>query len=656
MLHLKKPSRRAWWLLAIVLALPGTGFCVWWNRSGGSAGYSAAAAAAAAQGDWGQVGRLARERLKHAPADPEATRLAARAAAHQDREQAAVSLYARLYVGELEPEDFYLLGRAMAKAGKTDEAFKAYEMARDGASDHPATLEALGQLYLQNDRYFAAEEVALKLAQHSEWEPRARLILGTARHELHDPVGASQALLRWRELDPEGKAAAPNPVPPFQFLLVRSLLRSGQPDLARRILLELGPAGAGDEAVWLLSRTFLQEKDAENFKDLLERAQSFRVQHPLEPEPAAYLGEGRCVKCHKEISRDVLASRHATTFSRGRDLAGLALPAAPLPDPGNPKVAHQFKRAGPNIQLMTQIGDRVRSAVVEYAFGSLDHYVTFVGPDEPGDWWMLRMSRYDSPRGRGWDLSTGLPPVPASEEEYLGKKMLGRDGVRRCLYCHTTNFHAVLVDSGPEAADHSIGCERCHGPGANHVTAVDAGFSDLAILNPGRASASEINEWCGKCHSMHRPGNIDAPRTDPVWYRFQALALTWSRCYNESGGSLSCITCHDPHRNVEKSAARNEAICLQCHRSGDAGARVPTVGRNAIPPHQQAPGLAPEPTAVGRNAIPPYLFATPAAPGKSCPVNPASGCISCHMPSAWQEGTHSFKTDHFIRVRERDAR
>jgi hypothetical protein len=37
----------------------------------------------------------------------------------------------------------------------------------------------------------------------------------------------------------------------------------------------------------------------------------------------------------------------------------------------------------------------------------------------------------------------------------------------------------------------------------------------------------------------------------------------------------------------------------------------------------------------------------------TCPVDSAKGCIECHMPSAWQESTHSIKTDHYIRVRDR---
>ena len=34
-----------------------------------------------------------------------------------------------------------------------------------------------------------------------------------------------------------------------------------------------------------------------------------------------------------------------------------------------------------------------------------------------------------------------------------------------------------------------------------------------------------------------------------------------------------------------------------------------------------------------------------------CPINSTLGCIDCHMPRIWVESTHSFKTDHFIRVR-----
>ena len=76
-----------------------------------------------------------------------------------------------------------------------------------------------------------------------------------------------------------------------------------------------------------------------------------------------------------------------------------------------------------------------------------------------------------------------MPRIPRRPADYLGMP-LTEDAVRRCFSCHVTNPQAVLETSGPEAADHAIGCEKCHGPGGNHVLAVAAKFPDLAIARP----------------------------------------------------------------------------------------------------------------------------------------------------------------------------
>jgi hypothetical protein len=249
---------------------------------------------------------------------------------------------------------------------------------------------------------------------------------------------------------------------------------------------------------------------------------------------------------------------------------------------------------------------------------------------------MVRMSYYESPRGSGWDIATGLPRQPARDEEYLGDPMFSGDGVRRCLACHTTSVHAVVHEEGPAAADRSIGCERCHGPGGHHIAAVAAGFSDLAIVSPGAASPADVDRRCEKCHGIQRPPGLDIARTDPVWLRFQSLTLPWSRCYAESDGTLGCVTCHDPHRNAETSAARNEAKCLSCH-APDPTSRSSVSSRSAASARAAAlPGDRPA-ARVART---------------SCPVNLTRGCIECHMPRVWVQSTHSFKTDHFIRVRD----
>jgi formate-dependent nitrite reductase cytochrome c552 subunit len=131
---------------------------------------------------------------------------------------------------------------------------------------------------------------------------------------------------------------------------------------------------------------------------------------------------------------------------------------------------------------------------------------------------------------------------------------------------------------------------------------------------------------CSQCHSPR--GKAVEPE-DPTSVRFQGTTLTWSRCYSESRDTLDCVTCHDPHRNVETSHAHYEAKCLRCHSETHV-----------------SPTFRP-----GARLRRFDITATPQA--SSCPVNPTSGCISCHMPKVVDAIPHSPFTDHFIRVHDR---
>ncbi|HSN88413.1 MAG TPA: tetratricopeptide repeat protein, partial [Thermoanaerobaculia bacterium] len=80
--------------------------------------------------------------------------------------------------------------------------------------------------------------------------------------------------------------------------------------------------------------------------------------------------------------------------------------------------------------------------------------------------------------------------------------------------------------------------------------------------------------------------------------------LRQSRCSTESGGALSCLTCHDPHRKVPEPerAAHYRAACLTCHAQDGAHTAE------------------------------------------------ASDCASCHMPKRrTQDVVHGVMTDHLIR-------
>ena len=299
----------------------------------------------------------------------------------------------------------------------------------------------------------------------------------------------------------------------------------------------------------------------------------------------------------------------------------MALPPPSFPDPGQPRVTHTLRRVGAlRLQQETHVENQVFVALVQYAFGSGDRGLTLVGRGDKGQALELRLSQYRTGTSSRWDVTSGHILQPNEATQYLGEP-LTEDGIRHCLICHVTDAQAIVQASGPGSTDRGIGCEKCHGPGENHILAIKADFLDLAIIDPKMASGLRVVALCAQCHS---PLGRQTSPEDPSAVRFPGTTLTWSRCFLESKDKLDCMTCHDPHRNAATSPAHYEAKCLSCHsgtaRSGGSRPRS-------------------EPTSVSETTGP-----------ATCPVNPTKGCVACHMPSVKNVVPHSSFADHFIRV------
>jgi hypothetical protein len=382
-------------------------------------------------------------------------------------------------------------------------------------------------------------------------------------------------------------------------------------------LLEAGP---DREASWLLSRAAIQQGDRALAAAALEAARGFGSERPEAFEPAPFVGSARCAECHPEVHRFEQAGRHARTFHPADDLHGITWPDHPWPDPNDPTVSHTLRRTRDRVALSATVHGQVLQAVVDYVLGSGKHASTPVGHDAGGQPLELRFSYYAAISG--WDCTPGHPLHPRVDAGYLGEPQT-RDSLRRCLNCHTTNFRAALERSGPESADRGIGCERCHGPGGNHLAAVELGLSDPAIGRFKTSPESRVMALCAQCHGTR--GRLIADDNPALTVRFQATTLTWSKCYRESNETLGCLTCHSPHRDAgDRSARFYESRCLLCHA-------------------RQA-----EPAATGRR------LRTPALPEGArravCPVNPTRDCLTCHMTPVKGAVPHTTFTDHHIRI------
>jgi hypothetical protein len=160
-------------------------------------------------------------------------------------------------------------------------------------------------------------------------EALAELMRGQICVQQSDPTGASEALVRaldhanqWLFLvDPAGveKQAA------------RCLLETGQAGRARELLLRSTVSDRDPETCWLLSRCDLQESIPSE-PSIAVQSLSYRKSHPLESEPAPYVGEARCASCHAEIFQDQHHSRHARTFFRKDRLPPVPFPEKPIPE------------------------------------------------------------------------------------------------------------------------------------------------------------------------------------------------------------------------------------------------------------------------------------------------------------------------------------
>jgi len=307
------------------------------------------------------------------------------------------------------------------------------------------------------------------------------------------------------------------------------------------------------------------------------------------PVPAAtdYAGPQVCRPCHPAEYSVQSRSHHALALRPILETPlSFLLVEAPIRERSG--IAFEYKPRTKGLLAVVSKGSDHLEAVLEWAFGSGAQAYTPVGVRN-GRYFEHRVSFYTSAARPGRTL--GHPAKASLSLESALGIVQNSETIYRCFNCHATGAAA-----GPDLTKMHAGvtCERCHNAGTAHIAAVRSGQSRMEVLTPGlalsRLKALESVSLCAECHRGPASGSASpTPELeDSMSIRFQPLGLMASACFRKSG-TMSCITCHNPHEDARRDAVFYVAKCLACHEA--AGSRRTTCGleqrKNCLPCHMQ---------------------------------------------------------------------
>ncbi|MEO5896344.1 MAG: multiheme c-type cytochrome [Vicinamibacterales bacterium] len=294
-------------------------------------------------------------------------------------------------------------------------------------------------------------------------------------------------------------------------------------------------------------------------------------------QPRAEVGNQACRPCHDAIYQSY--SRTAMARTSGRALSGLiegSFEHAPS------RVSYRILRRGETGVLSYHRAGSPElqgSQPLKYYVGSNTRGRTFLFEID-GFLYQAPINYYTAKNG--WEMSPGYSQLREME--------LNHPVDSTCLFCHASRVRppekgTVNRFAADPFLQDGVGCERCHGPGSDHIKGLGA------MINPVKLTGERRDSICVQCHlegeariaragrsqQDYQPGERLSEylaifvRENNAQHRRGAVShvesLAVSRCKLESGDRLSCLTCHDPHAQpgAEEKAGYYRARCVACH-------------------------------------------------------------------------------------------
>jgi predicted CXXCH cytochrome family protein len=279
----------------------------------------------------------------------------------------------------------------------------------------------------------------------------------------------------------------------------------------------------------------------------------------------SYVGSAACKTCHSAIYARWQKTPMANVVRDPKEH-----PDAIIPDLSKPNPLVKFKKED-----------------IALVYGSIwkQRYFTKVGNDY-------------FPLGAQWDITHQIwRPYFAGNNTDWWVPHYPADNMKRptgplCDGCHSVNYNIQTKT----VTEWNVGCERCHGPGGDHIASPSRGN----IVNPARLDTVAAVDTCIQCHSQGQPLQkpINGTYYDwPVGYepgknlrdfwqleehklgetnfthfadgtahknRMQGNDFVQSAMYSHG---ITCFSCHDVHGTDNNAQLLKPAsvMCLQCH-------------------------------------------------------------------------------------------
>jgi DmsE family decaheme c-type cytochrome len=201
------------------------------------------------------------------------------------------------------------------------------------------------------------------------------------------------------------------------------------------------------------------------------------------------------------------------------------------------------------------------------------------------------------------EASEGLSATTNTGLTYVGNA--------RCSSCHIASsnqfvhtVHANAFKLNPKNESDKYGCEKCHGPGSEHIAAKDPGnpANRGAIISFTREWGTPVekqnsmcmnchqggqrNLWAGSVHAMNRLSCSDchnpmANLSGSGLLKNASISETCFSCHRQQRGEfakrshmpvpegkMTCVDCHNPHGSATRPLLKGDSVnetCVSCH-------------------------------------------------------------------------------------------